>query len=237
MRLIEALRTHRQGQWSYGKPTPTPPRLDDMAESLGMPREAGDHIKTIPFPCEIVHMRHGGSCCELHLLWRFWTGFKFSFAMYFPLQLLMQLRRGKLPSLQTLQRMVKNAGRSSAFLGAFISIFYYSVCLVRTRVGPTLFSYETVPPDFWDDGACVGLGCALCGWSILLENVRKRIELMLFVAPRALSVVLPRRYENKYRWREQVTFSLSLAVLLTAVKKKPEMVRGMLGKVLNSVLK
>lgn len=71
----------------------------------------------------------------------------------------------------------------------------------------------------------------------MLENVRKRIELMLFVAPRALSVVLPRRYENKYRWREQVTFSLSLAVLLTAVKKKPEMVRGMLGKVLNSVLK
>ncbi|KAI5288199.1 hypothetical protein KEM54_005395 [Ascosphaera aggregata] len=237
MRLIEALRTLRYGQWSYGKPTSTPPHLDDLAEVLGLPREAGDHTRSIPFPCEIVHMRHGGSCCEKHFLWRFWTGFKFSFAMYFPLQIIMQLRRGKVPSIRTVRHMLKNAGRSSAFLGAFISIFYYSVCLVRTRIGPNIFSYESVKPEFWDGGACVGAGCFLCGWSILLESARKRVELALFVAPRGLAVMLPRRYENKYRWREQLAFSLSLATLLTAVKKDPTMVRGVLGKVLKGVLK
>ncbi|KAI5304815.1 hypothetical protein KEM56_005876, partial [Ascosphaera pollenicola] len=82
MRLIEALRWRRQGKWSYGKPTPTPPRLDDMAESLGLEREKGDHIKTIPFPCEIVHMRHGGGSCELHFAWRFVEGFKFAAKIY-----------------------------------------------------------------------------------------------------------------------------------------------------------
>ncbi|KAI5283745.1 hypothetical protein KEM52_003241, partial [Ascosphaera acerosa] len=280
-RLIDALRGRRRGYWAYGRPAPRaaaapssaaaggafPPRLDDLAEALGLPRAWGDPAKTVPFPCEIVHMRHGGASCELHALWRFATGFRFAFAMYFPLQVLMQLRRAgrffgrprsSVPSaatatalsLRLVLRMARTAARSSAFLGAFIALFFYAVCLARTRVGPRLFPYPddgdksknkdaglVLGPDFWDGGACVGAGCALCGWSILLESARKRIELALFVAPRGLAVLLPRRYPNKYRAREQLAFALSLAILLTAVRAQPSLVRGVLGRILSGVLR
>lgn len=41
-----------------------------------------------------------------------------------------------------------DAARSSAFLASFISLFYYGVCLARTRLGPRIFSSRTIsPPD------------------------------------------------------------------------------------------
>jgi hypothetical protein len=49
----------------------------------------------------------------------------------------------------------------------------------------------------WDSGLCIGAGCVLCGWSILIEAERRREELALFVAPRALATWLPREYDAK----------------------------------------
>lgn len=49
----------------------------------------------------------------------------------------------------------------------------------------------------WDSGLCVAAGCMMCGWSILVENAKKRLELALFVAPRAAVTLLPRRYDKK----------------------------------------
>jgi hypothetical protein len=83
---------------------------------------------------------------------------------------------------------------------------------------------------------CVGCGCTLCGWSVLIENEGRRKELGLFVAPRALATLLPRRYLMEDQWKETLAFAMSTAVVFTCVGERPERVRGVLGKLLKRVL-
>ncbi|KAI9767163.1 MAG: hypothetical protein M1839_004618 [Geoglossum umbratile] len=192
-RLIEALRRVRRGDFVYGRETGQAPLLQSMCEDHGWPLEWGDPTKTIPIPCEMVHMGVGPSC-ELHAAGRFAKAFKFALATYLPLNILMRIRS---PSGDAFVQAFRDAVRSSAFLGAFVSSFYYSVCLSRTRLGPRMVSYDTITPLMWDGGLCVGAGCALCGWSILIEAAKRRQEVAFFVAPRAAAALLPRRYESK----------------------------------------
>ncbi|GKZ38205.1 hypothetical protein AbraIFM66950_010234, partial [Aspergillus brasiliensis] len=193
-RLIEALRRARRGVFVYGKDTGQAPLLQSMCKDYNWPVEWGDPSKTIPIPCEMVHMGSGPSC-EKHALSRFTRTFKFACATYIPLQIIFRLR--SLKSVASLKQPVYAALRSSAFLASFASLFYYSVCLARTRVGPRVFHRGTVTPMMWDSGLCVGAGCLMCGWSILVENARKRQEISLFVAPRAAATILPRYYEKQ----------------------------------------
>ncbi|KAH8705712.1 integral membrane protein [Talaromyces proteolyticus] len=193
-RLIEALRRVRRGIFVYGKDTGQAPLLEPMCKEYGWPIEWGDPAKTIPIPCEMVHMGCGPSC-EWHAVSRFARAFKFSLMTYLPLQLLLRVRSRQTGA--TITRAVKDALRSSSFLSLFISLFYYSVCLARTRLGPKIFNRKTVTPMMWDAGLCVGAGCFMCGWSILAENPAKRQEVAFFVAPRAAATLLPRRYDQK----------------------------------------
>lgn len=195
-RLIEALRRARRGVFVYGKDTGQTPLLQSMCKDYSWPMEWGDPVQTVPIPCEMVHMGCGPSC-EKHAAYRFARTFKFACATYIPLQIAFRLRSIK--SRSTIYRAVSDALRSSSFLASFVSIFYYSVCLARTRLGPKIFDKETVTPQMWDSGLCVGAGCLMCGWSILVENARRRQEIALFVAPRAAATVLPRYYDKKVR--------------------------------------
>lgn len=194
-RLVEALRKARWGEFVYGRDTGQAPLLQSMCRDYGWPLEWGDSEKTIPIPCEMVHMGTGPSC-HWHAAVRFVRAFKFALATYLPLQLLMKARK---PSIRALRRALIDAMRSSAFLGAFISLFYYGVCLSRTRLGPKLFGPEKITPMMWDQGLCIGAGCLLCGSSILIEAEKRRQEVAFFVAPRAASTILPRRYDSKVR--------------------------------------
>ncbi|KAL3462938.1 hypothetical protein BJX64DRAFT_135870 [Aspergillus heterothallicus] len=193
-RLIEALRRARRNVFVYGKDTGQAPLLESMCRDFDWPIEWGDPTKTIPIRCEMVHMGCGSSC-EKHAISRFIRTFKFACATYIPLQIAFRFRSMK--SMAALRRAVSDALRSSSFLASFVSIFYYSVCLARTRLGPRIFSEETVSPQMWDSGLCVGAGCVMCGWSILVEHAKKRQEIALFVAPRAAATVLPRFYDKK----------------------------------------
>ena len=120
-------------------------------------------------------------------------------------------------------RAVGSASRSASFLGAFIALVYYGVCLGRTRIGPKLLTALTKMPSLGilfgseastgklmddaerhrvvsqmlDSGLAVTLGCFLCGLSILVEEPKRRIEMLLFVAPRAVGAWVPRRYHRK----------------------------------------
>lgn len=244
-RLVLALRHARYGTFQYGKDTGMAPLLGSMARDYGMPEEAGDPAKTIPVPCELVHMGCGKSC-ERHALWRFWRGWAFAAKMYFPLQLFVLVRHvmktgrpgNLLAGLSTkkLTAAIKDATTRSSFLGAFIALFYYGVCLSRTRLGPKLFSPKTITPQMWDSGLCVLSGCLLCGLSIFLEESKRRLEIVLFVLPRAAATWFPRRYLPEHRWKEHLAFALSAAVILTAAQEDRRRVRGVFGSVLRRVV-
>ena len=193
LRLVKVLRNARHGEFIYGKETGQASILESMCKDYGWPLIWGDPAHTIPIPCEMVHMGTGPSC-HWHAVVRFARAFKFSMAMYLPLQLLVKARS---PSIKAIKQALRDAIRSSAFLGAFISAFYYSVCLSRTLLGPRIFSRNIISPMMIDSGLCVGAGCMMCGWSILIEAEKRRQEVAFFVAPRAIATLLPRRYESK----------------------------------------
>lgn len=207
-RLIEALRRARRGIFVYGKDTGQAPLLEAMCRDYDWPEQWGDPAKTAPIPCEMVHMGCGPSC-EIHALYRFARTFRFASATYIPLQIVLRLRGIKNPA--ALGRAISEGAQSSAFLASFVSLFYYAVCLARTRLGPRIFDSKTVTPLMWDSGLCVGAGCLMCGWSVLVEKARKRQELALFVAPRAAATVLPRLYDKKVS--SSLTKGLHLYVL------------------------
>ena len=191
-RLVVILRKARWGKFIYGKETGEAALLQRMCKEYNWPLVWGNPAKTIPLPCEVVHMGTGPSC-HWHAAVRFFRAFRFSLTMYLPLQLLVRARK---PSTKAFRLALKDAIRSSAFLGAFISLFYYSVCLSRTRIGPKIFSPETITPMMWDQGLCVGAGCVMCGWSIFLETPKRRQEVAFFVAPRAAATIFPRQYSR-----------------------------------------
>lgn len=231
-RLVQALRLVRQGDFVYGQDTGQAPLLQGLCKDLDLPQEWADPAKTIPIPCELYHSGTGKSC-ELHALSRFWRSWRLAFELYFPLQLLTRIRK---LNLHTIVDASRAASRTSSFLAAFVSLFYYSVCLARTRLGPKLFSSKTITPQMWDSGLCVLAGCLTCGWSILLENPSRRQEIAFFVAPRALATVLPRVYDKSHRQREQIVFAVSVATVLTTLQTGDQRrVRGVLGRLLGSV--
>jgi hypothetical protein len=196
-RLIETLRRCRKREFYYGKDTGQAPLLQGMCKDYNWPLAWGDPNQTIPIKCEMVHMGTGLSC-EKHAVIRFLRAFKFGMATYLPLNLLVRIRSKKSG---TFIKAFKSAARSSSFLAAFISIFYYSICLSRTRIGPKVLNPEKNIEKYMhiDGGFCVGCGCAACGWSVLVETPARRQELALFVAPRAGATFLPRTYDAKVR--------------------------------------
>lgn len=234
LRLIEALRRCKTGDMRYGVETGQAPLLGSMCADYTLPVHWGDPAVSVPFPCDIVHMGYGPSC-EYHAVSRFLRSWRWAMYTYLPLALALKLR--KAPSTRLgLQRAVLSASRSSAFLGAFITLFYYGVCLARTRVGPRILGRHTAAAQRIDGGLCVGTGCLLCGWSVLLETASRRKDMALFVAPRALATVVPRRYPVEQQWRETLVFAASTAVVFTCVLENPRRVRGVLGGVLSSVM-
>lgn len=231
-RLLIALRRTRFGEIKYGVETGQAHVLQGMCIDYNLPLDLGDPVKSIPYPCEIVHMGTGKNC-EVHALTRLLRSCTWAFSTYLPLNLALTLRN---PSFKALLQALKSSIRSSAFLGSFIALFYYGICLARTRIGPYVLGTSTPVRQQIDGGICIGAGCALCGWSILLENVGRRKDISLFVAPRALATLLPRRYLMEHQWRETLAFAMSTAVVFTCVAERPQRVRGVLGKVLHGVL-
>ncbi|KAG5792693.1 hypothetical protein H9Q69_008264 [Fusarium xylarioides] len=233
LRLIEALRRCHSGEFQYGKETGQAHLLQGMCVDYEWPLAWGDPAVVIPIPCQMVHMSSGPSC-EYHAASRFFRAWKWSMATYLPLTLALALRN---PSRKALRRAIISSCRSSTFLATFITLFYYGVCLSRTRVGPRLPGGTTIERrQSMDSGICVGTGCLLCGWSIMIETESRRKDIALFVAPRALATVLPRRYSLDKEWRERLVFAASTAVVFTCVAENPDRVRGVFGKLLKMVL-
>lgn len=231
-RLVAALQRVRYRELVYGKETGQALLLGSMCTDYDLPVAWGDPVKSIPFPCELIHMGCGPSC-EYHALSRFVRAWKWSMFTYLPLALALRLRR---PSIKAVVAAFASASRSSAFLGMFIALFYYSICLGRTRLGPLVFGTSTEWRQRIDGGICIGSGCLMCGWSVFIETMGRRKDMALFVAPRALATITPRHYPLEKQWRETLAFAMSAAVVLTCVQENPNRVRGIFGRVLSSIM-
>lgn len=193
-RLLTALRQLRSGRVRYGRASPI---LRDYCLDHHLdPRQADlvhGHI-----PCSIVHPRCGESCAA-NLGERAWRGALAALLVYVPVHTLaglvalvpklLALHRGAggtaapeassrvaaagAAVLATAARVASNSARSSAFLGLFIGLAWYGVCLTRNALKSDL----SLGPF---------MGSFLAGWAILLEPQRRRAELAMFTVPRAL---------------------------------------------------
>lgn len=205
-RLVQVLRNARDGVFVYGQENDQSSILRGMCEEYEWPAEWADPSKTIPVPCQMVHMGAGPSC-HWHAVVRFVETFKFAIKMYLPLQLL--LKSSKL-SMKAARKVMEESVRSSLFLSTFVALFYYGVCMSRTLVGPQLNRILGLSPMFWDSGACIAAGSVLCGWSVLVEDGKRRQEMAMFVLPRAFATLFPRQYTRKVRQTSQALIKCSI---------------------------
>lgn len=108
--------------------------------------------------------------------------------MYLGLNFLVRIRN---PSMDAFLKAIVASAKSAVFLGTFVGSFWYVICLTRTRLGPYILpNLDQIHLDNY----CVRMGSLACGWSILIESVHRRVEVGVFVAPKALATLFPRRY-------------------------------------------
>ncbi|ORY73454.1 hypothetical protein BCR35DRAFT_354136 [Leucosporidium creatinivorum] len=239
-RLLRLLQYARNNEYVYGQ---RPSReVAIMCEEIasGVGREASfvnpQYLKRLD--CSVVHGKVGRGTCEANAVKRFIAAFRDCLLIYLPVHLVPQLLfnlkgLSKSPSASIIHILLA-ASRSSAFLATFVASIYASVCLVRTRI--PLLLLPNINPQIWDSGLCTGLGCFLCGFSVLIENKRRRREMALYVAPRALYATMeelvPRfllhgkAADALARWAEKSIFALSTGTVVSAAVHRPDLVSG-----------
>ncbi|MDI1491961.1 MAG: hypothetical protein OHK93_003172 [Ramalina farinacea] len=123
-RLIEALRRARNGDFVYGQDRGPKARmlLQGMCKEYGWPVEWGDPERTVPIPCEMVHMGAGPSC-HWHAGIRFMRTFRVALATNLPLQLVAKGFSRRRMDARVVGQAIRDAARSSVFLGAFGGVY------------------------------------------------------------------------------------------------------------------
>ena len=232
--IIDALKYLRDGTLIYGAKCEHQDVLNTYCDRHKQDRLHGSLITNQPLLCYTVHAFRTTNC-EVHALWRFVRGFEFAAKIYGPLNVLLLLVPMKGVSMRSrVIRALKSSIRSSCFLGAFISLYWYAVCLGRKRLFPKLF--PQYPLTMWDVTIAPTAGAIACGFSLFVETVQRRKELALFVAPRALGTIIPNEPSLKNLRIESIVFSVSMAVLVAYSKSDATSVRGVFGKGLKQVL-
>jgi hypothetical protein len=228
--IMHGFRSLKDGTLKYGDPNcPNADAFKPLCTKYGKDPELASLVKHQPFSCEILHVFTTKSC-ELHALWRFQKGFRFAFKLYGTINLIVWLIRRGNP-----KRLIFNTIRSSAFLGTFIGLYWYSLCLARNRVLPFLF--PKTPVTRWDDTFAPAAGAMGCGFGCFVENEQRRKELSLFVAPRALGTLVSSEPTKRNLLIERLVFSLSFMTLVAVAKQDHKKVRGIMGKGLGQILR
>ncbi|GAA5923218.1 uncharacterized protein JCM15063_003573 [Sporobolomyces koalae] len=252
-RLLELLRHARNGTFVYGEK----PSDEVLKMCQGIAAYAGkDPSTTNPelisrFSCEIVHGRVGRGTCEVNALKRWARAFLDCLLIYLPVHaippLLFNFSKVMRQPGSSIVRILLAASRSSAFLATFVASIYASVCLVRTRL-PRLFPRgKFLRQQRLDGGLAVYLGCIMCGFSVLIENKRRRREMALFTATRALYAVVDDVAPNLLtngptgefltKWLERIIFSTSAGTVIAATVHRPDLVSGVVSGVVGVAVK
>ncbi|KAG1783957.1 hypothetical protein EV702DRAFT_1056521 [Suillus placidus] len=269
-RLLDALRVMRSKEWVYGHSSTHSHLMTSYAKDRGYPSSWGDP-QVLPacggtdadvvwkalgvsgrggvggLPCELLHSgvttRWGlDNSCLTNVGVRFSLAFIETMALYLPVHFLPLLFTRPSSILQRHRAIpaLLAAIRSATFLSTFLSSYFFAVCLTRTLVLAKLFPW--IPHDVWDGPyGSVLAGSLTCGWSILIENARRRGEMALYVLPRAVKASLPVKWtagnHAGARLAERIVFVLSLASLLTFAVHEPESLRGLSRWTLGFIMK
>lgn len=187
-------------------------------------------------PCELVHCGIGGPNCFKNSLYRFLRAWKVCMGIYFPVHLVPRLIFGpgqfKREPVQALIKVLKGSMRSATFLSTYIASIWFMVCMARSMVLPRLF--PNVSFRYWDSGLGPILGSWTCGWSVFIEEKRKRAEMALYVAPRALFALAEMakpgwlsKGQKSALQAERLLFGMSVGIVIAAAKHRPEVLRGL----------
>lgn len=259
-RLLKTLRLIHSRELVYGRSSTYSHLLTSYAEDRGYPSSWGD-LQVLPacggadadvvwkalgvpgrsgvggLPCEFLHSsittRWGlDNSCLTNVGVRFCLAFIEAMTLYLPVHFLPLLLTRPSSILQRHRAIpaILAAIRSATFLSTFLSSYFLAACFTRTLVLAKLFPW--IPHDVWDGPyGSVLAGSFTCGWSILIENTRRRGEMALYVLPRAVKASLPAKWtagdHAGARLAERIVFVLSLASLLTFAVHEPESLRGL----------
>ncbi|GAA5926457.1 hypothetical protein JCM3775_001023 [Rhodotorula graminis] len=239
-RLLQLLRYARAGRFVYGKK----PDAEVLEMCTAIAKHAGKDASLVNpalierLDCSFVHGRLGAGSCEQNALKRWARAFLDCLLIYLPVHaippLLFNFRRLLRSPTSSLLRILVAASRSSAFLATFVASVYLGVCLTRTRL-PQL-ARGAIAQQPLDAGWCVVVGCAMCGASVLIENKRRRREMALYCAPRALYAILDELVPASLvaspagkalaRWAERAVFALASGTVISASVHRPDAVSG-----------
>lgn len=237
--LIEALRMLHHSQLFYGKSSPNDKVLAPLCERVGLDLELGNPAKTHPIPCDIVHSNFTHNC-EVHALIRFLRGFKFASTIYVPLNAILMITsilKKKAPLHRIILRAIVSLARSSTFLAMFITLNWYPICFTRNKLGPWLYSKfpKHIDPNF-DKALLPTLGCLCSGFSSIIETAKRRRDLTLFCAPKALLTLIPLEPSLRNLNTETIGFSVFFAIMVVYAKVAPGKIRGIYGRWLSYLL-
>lgn len=257
-RLLQLLRLAKKRKFVYGSPAPSVHVLalgKSIATQMGRPPEHGDPLFIKKLPCGIVHGTLGNSdSCTINVLRRFLRAWKTSLGIYLPVftvpVLLFQRRQMMEAPMRTGVRILVNSSRSAGFLSSFIGLTWAGVCVGRSEGMLRMLrgvygrlGWGGLSRTELDGRVAPQLGSMLAGLSILVENKKRRGEMALYVATRALCAtvdqILPRWLRTRILanpwvslWVERVSFSLSVGLITCAIVHHPDYVRGIVQGIL-----
>ncbi|KIK28547.1 hypothetical protein PISMIDRAFT_36903, partial [Pisolithus microcarpus 441] len=257
-RLLELLRAVRQGNWSYIRGSDQHKVASSLASDLGYPTSWGnpkllpacggqtanrawtalgvsgrDGVGGLP--CQLVHGRAAAwlgldDSCVANAIFRAAYALIEAFAIYLPVYFtpLLLTRPRSILSPNCFLPRIASAIRSAAFLSAFISSYWFTVCITRTLVLARLL--PDISHDTWDGPyGCTFSGALVCGTSILIESAKRRGDMALYVLPKSLKASIPHSWIKSpaAKFVERATFTLSIATLLTTAVHSPDAMRGL----------
>ncbi|OAV86995.1 hypothetical protein PTTG_03707 [Puccinia triticina 1-1 BBBD Race 1] len=257
-RLLQLIRLAKDHKFVYRSPAQSDQILQlgrEIATHMGRPPEDGDPLFIDKLSCRIVHGTLGNSeSCTVNVLRRFFRAWKTSLGIYLPVftvpVLLFQRQKLLKAPMRTGARILLNSSRSAGFLSSFVGLTWAGVCIGRSNGTQRLLNMvigsagkgEITATDM-DGRVAPQLGSLLAGLSILVENKKRRGEMALYVATRALCAtvdeILPRWLRRRIIanrwvsiWVERISFSLSIGIITCAIVHHPDYVRGIVQGIL-----
>ncbi|KAA1110808.1 hypothetical protein PGT21_032124 [Puccinia graminis f. sp. tritici] len=258
-RLLQLIRLAKAKKFFYRSPAQSDQILklgQEIAAHMGRPPEEGDPLLIDKLSCGIVHGRLGNSeSCTINVLRRFLKAWKTSLGIYLPVftvpVLLFQRKKILRAPVRTAFRILLNSSRSAGFLSSFVGLTWAGVCIGRSRGMHELLNMilrgtglgDPITGTDLDGRVAPQLGSLLAGFSILIENKKRRGEMALYVATRALCAtvdeILPRWLRRRIIvnrwvsiWVERISFSVSIGIITCAIVHHPDYVRGIVQGIL-----